>query len=79
MNIAVRSAPTDATAGEKALRHSWGAPMRLRYKTERECVRCGMIKVTRHQTFENVWIEFWRNGEEKVETKGTPPCAGVKP
>lgn len=69
----------DLVTDHNAQRHRWGKPMRFQYKTERECLRCGMVKVTRHQTYENVWNEFWRNGEEKIEGKGTPVCTGVKP
>jgi hypothetical protein len=78
MNAPLKSAPTDFVDDDRAPRHSWGEPMRFQHKTERECRRCGMVKVTRHQTFENVWTEFWRNGEEKIEGKGTPVCTGRK-
>jgi hypothetical protein len=55
-------------------RHDWTAiaPKRYPFKTERECARCGLIKVTRHEN-DRHWIEFWKDGE-KVEGKATPPC-----
>lgn len=54
-------------------RHSWGAPQRFPYKTERSCVNgCGIVKVTKHEGV-RPWIEFWRDGE-RIEGEGTPPC-----
>lgn len=77
MNAPMKSAPTDFIADDKAPRHSWGEPLRLAHKSERECRRCGMIKVTRLER-DNCWVEYWHNGEEKVEGRGTPVCSGVK-
>lgn len=62
---------------ERRERHSWGGRVRFHHKTERECRRCGMVKVT-HLQNDNCWTEFWRNGEEKAEGKGTPICTGRK-
>jgi hypothetical protein len=54
-------------------RHSWGAPMRFPYKTERSCVNgCGIVKVTRHEGGEH-WTEFYCDGV-KIECERTPPC-----
>lgn len=78
MNAPLRSAPPDdLVTDDKAPRHSWGKPFRLEHKTERECRHCGMIKVTRLEN-DNCWTEFWRNGEEKIEGRATPPCTGVR-
>lgn len=49
--------------------------MRFPFKTERECRRCGLIRVTRHEVGERVvpWVEFWRDGV-RLEVCGTPAC-----
>ena len=58
-------------------RHRWGKPVRFgTYKAERECARCGVVKVSRHE-FEGGrevhWQEFWRD-EERIHHAATPPC-----
>lgn len=57
-------------------RHSWGAPDRFPNKTERVCVHCGVVRVTRHEGVRH-WTEFWR-GLERVASDGhgwrTPAC-----
>jgi len=57
-------------------RHRWGDKDRLAHKTEQQCKRCDMVKVTRHE-FEGgreiYWIEFWRDCEQ-IECEATPPC-----
>lgn len=57
----------------KHARHSWGAPVRFPYKTERSCTKCDVVKVTRHEPGQIPWIEFWRDAE-RIETAKTPPC-----
>lgn len=59
-------------------RHSWGKKENFLLKTERECLRCGMVKVTRHEPGVLPWVEFYRNGEEKIVCNKTPPCPGRK-
>jgi hypothetical protein len=57
-------------------RHSWGEPARFDHKSERECRRCGMVKVTRHESegpHDVHWTEFWRDCEQ-IATQPTPPC-----
>lgn len=57
-------------------RHEWGEPARFHHKTERECRRCGLLKVTRHEADgprDVHFQEFWR-GLEQIRTTGTPPC-----
>jgi hypothetical protein len=56
-------------------RHCWGEPMRFRFKTERTCLSCGLVKVTRRDAGDCAipWVEFWRDGV-RVEAKGTPAC-----
>ena len=61
-----------------ALRHSWGAAERYPFKTERACVRCPAVKVTRHEPGQLPWQEYWLNdGTGAVRVAGTraPPCA----
>jgi len=53
-------------------RHNWSEPVRFQHKTERECVKCGMVKVTRHEN-DLCWVEFWR-GLDQVNADRTPPC-----
>ncbi len=59
-----------------ANQHSWGEPERFQRKTERECKKCGMIRVTRHE--EEIWTEYW-NGLDQVPQDGNrvPVCSGV--
>jgi hypothetical protein len=57
-------------------RHRWGEAERLPHKTERQCPRCEMVKVTRHEFEagrEIYWTEFWRD-EEQIVMAATPPC-----
>ena len=60
-----------------SLRHKWGDPARLQHKTERECSRCEIVKVTRHEWERGrdlYWTEFWRDLERVDENGETPPC-----
>jgi len=61
------------------MRHRWGDPARYPLKTERVCLRCGLIRVTRHDAGPTAvpWVEFW-NGDGRVETPATPKCEGIK-
>lgn len=57
-------------------RHKWGAPDRFPHKSERECCRCGMIKVGRHENegpHDRHWYEFWRDGDQ-IHCDSTPSC-----
>lgn len=56
-------------------RHKWSAPRRDVYLTFRDCVRCGLIKITHHEGH-RPWISFERDGRH-VESAGTPACEGV--
>lgn len=59
-----------------SVRHSWGEPARFERKSERECRRCGMVKVTRHEAEgprDVHWTEFWRDCEQ-IPAQPTPPC-----
>lgn len=68
------------------MRHSWGNPTRIPHgaalprKTERECLRCGLVKVTWHEIdergFERYRTEFYR-GLDQIEGTSTPVCEVV--
>lgn len=70
-----------------ALRHSWGPPTRIPSalapprKTERACVKCGVVKVTWHEIGERGWeayrTEFYR-GLDQIEGTSTPVCEVVE-
>lgn len=57
----------------KAGRHSWADPVRFEHKTERLCVLCGIVKVTRHEPGVQPWLEFFR-GLDRIECERTPAC-----
>lgn len=57
-------------------RHRWGDPQRFPHKTERVGLKCGMVKVTRHESEgprDIHFQEFWR-GLDQIVTDKTPPC-----
>lgn len=58
-----------------ALRHQWADPNRFLHKTERVCLRCSLVKVTRHEGEEH-WIEWWRDAEQ-IRSERTPVCAAL--
>lgn len=61
-------------------RHRWGAPQRFPRKTERACLKCGIVKVTRHESEgprDIHFQEFWRDLDQIITDK-TPPCEAVK-
>jgi len=59
------------------MKHKWGEPDRMAFKTERECTRgCRTIRVTFHRGGRH-WIEFYRDGE-KVGDGKTPACEPVE-
>ncbi len=57
-------------------RHKWGGKERHPHKTEQQCLRCEMVKVTRHE-FEGgreiYWTEYWRDLDQ-IKADATPPC-----
>lgn len=58
-------------------RHTWGEKVRFPpYKSEQECLKCDVVKVTRHEGFIH-WVEFWKDGE-RIQGSKTPVCVGVK-
>lgn len=56
-------------------RHQWSAARRTAYRTTRECLRCGLVKVTRHEPGVRAWQEFERDGVVLRGAPGTPKCA----
>lgn len=63
-------------------KHRWGAKIIFEHKTERECSRCGMMKVTRseHEGGHPVyWTEYYAaGGLDRIECAGTPACEPVE-
>lgn len=57
-------------------RHQWGEAMRYEHSTTRMCLRCGLVKVTRHEPNVRAWIEFVRDCEPLRGVEGTPACEG---
>lgn len=55
-------------------RHQWSPPYRKPYRTERVCLRCGMVRVTRHEPGQIPWPEYEWKGR-RVDSGGrTPKC-----
>jgi hypothetical protein len=61
-------------------RHIWGDPDRFPHKTERQCLACLLVKVTRHEIDgagrEYYWTEWYR-GLDQIKSKNTPACEVV--
>lgn len=53
-------------------RHRWSDPDRRAHETIRTCVKCGILKITRHEHPEH-WTEFW-NVDQRVDSSNTPAC-----
>lgn len=61
---------------EKVSRHQWGPKMRYLHKSERVCLKCGIVKVSRHEVDgprDLHWKEYWR-GLDQIISHRTPPC-----
>lgn len=60
-------------------RHSWGEKVAFgNYKSETQCLRCGLVKVSRHETEAGRgvhWKEYWRD-EELISRDDLPACDG---
>lgn len=57
-------------------RHRWPDSGRVEFylKTERQCPRCGMVRVTKHDNpHSRPWTEWWRDAEQ-IKSDATPPC-----
>lgn len=59
-------------------RHSWGPPYRQQYRTERVCLNCGLVKVTRHEPGALPWVEFLYKGRRAECGGRTPECKGTR-
>lgn len=58
-------------------RHAWGIPTRSQYETRRPCLKCGLVKVTRHEPSVLPWTE-WFEGDTRIHVShGTPACQPV--
>ena len=60
-------------------RHRWGEKVRFgNYKSEQQCVRCELVKVSRHENEGSRplhWKEYWRDGDRMDVGDGVmPPC-----
>ena len=81
--MSAQSDPSIAPA--QSTRHKWPEKgnrfftsdrVPFHFKTERDCKRCGMTKVTRHETQgtrDVHWVEFWRDGDQ-INSELTPMC-----
>lgn len=60
------------------MRHLWADPVRPdHHVTYRGCMRCGMLKVSRHEGALH-WCEYYRMPDEaRVLSVGVPPCSGA--
>lgn len=58
------------------MKHRWSDPFRQHHKTERYCINCGLVKVTRHPPQGFPWKEFWR-GLDQIQSTATPACEPV--
>lgn len=60
-------------------RHEWGQPERFAHKTERQCLKCGLLKVTRHEAEgprDVHWTEWWQ-GLDEIASRTTPSCREI--
>lgn len=61
-------------------RHRWGERQEFEHKTEKQCLTCGIVQVSRseHNGFYPVyWKEFYRD-LDRIECDGTPACEPVE-
>ena len=56
-------------------RHRWSAPVRFAHKTERTCLGCGLVKVTRHEPAA-CWTEWWLHLDRIKVGSGVPVACG---
>lgn len=60
-----------------SIRHRWGEKVRFGiYKSERQCLRCGLVKTARHESEggrDIHWAEYYRD-EELVSRNTLPAC-----
>lgn len=61
-------------------RHRWDEKQIFPHKTERQCLNCPIVKVSRHESEggrDVYWTEFW-SGLDRIEGEGTPACETMK-
>lgn len=56
--------------------HRWKLVYQDQHKTERQCIRCNMVRVTKHPPVGFPWIEYWR-GLDRLPGDKTPPCEPI--
>lgn len=59
------------------MNHRWAAPIRFdTHTTRRACLRCPVVRVTRHEPDNNPrhWTEYHRDGERLT---GRPGCQAI--
>ena len=60
--LGLQASGSGGAAAPRRPRHSWGEPLRALYKTERQCRRCGLVKVTHHDNPRaGAWVDWWRD------------------
>lgn len=62
-------------------RHKWIERERLDDRTRRQCDKCGLWKITRHEPAARPqhWIEWYRADGSRVPGDATPACEPVSP
>lgn len=60
-------------------RHKWVERNRVVDRTERQCMKCGLWKITRHERDADPphWVEWYR-GKIRVPGDLTPQCTGAQ-
>lgn len=61
-------------------RHRWGEKTVFPHKSERPCLDCGIVKVTRHEWEggrDQHWTEFYR-GLDRIQCERTPTCEPIE-
>lgn len=61
-------------------RHKWVERQRLFDRTNRQCMKCWLWKVTRHEPDARPqhWIEWYRPDGSRVPGDATPACSGAE-
>jgi hypothetical protein len=56
-------------------RHRWSPPIRSLYRTERLCLKCGVLKVTHHDDPHSFPVTTWWLGKSQLyPSSGSPIC-----
>lgn len=54
-------------------RHKWPDRVADQHNTDRRCPRCGIVKRSRHEPGQLVWVEWFRDGI-RIAARATPIC-----